>query len=130
VKKDNKNFDDLETEEVEGQINSFLQKLLELEEEKDDEEVEYDEYEKVKKQLENYLTDAWLAIPKENGTLEIHDMNTCSNEKFFEWLCYVWPPCKTMNHKPEHYDKPEYRQGALATIVGYHRVAKFSKVGL
>lgn len=123
-------FDDLDMEEVEGKVTQVPVEQVEELEEEDIIEIEaeppepVDEWEACLYRMEKHLNKSWIAIPRGNK-LEILDIKTCSDEKFFEWLCYIWPPCKSMNHKPSTYSEYKYRDNALVNIANYYSAIKF-----
>jgi hypothetical protein len=70
----------------------------------------------------------WIAIPREGGKkVEVFDIESCDNDKFFEWLMYIWPLCKDMKHVAEDYNKVSYKIAAVKNVFFLHQKAKFPK---
>lgn len=74
--------------------------------------------------------ETWICIPEVvegKVVLREGEIHECNSEFFFQWLCYAWAPSASMNHKPEDYDEPEYRERAHRSVCNIHKLCRIDQ---
>lgn len=88
------------------------------------------EYDEIVYRLGKYCEKTWICSPcivEENekgeitGKILCQELSKASSRDFFNWVCYVWPPAKTLNHIPEDYDSFDVRFKTFINLVAIHK---------
>jgi hypothetical protein len=100
---------------------------------------EEEEWEACLQRLTKCQSKTWICVPAVTRTIhseeprltvKIQELENCNPTTFFEWICYVYPYAKTMQHTPEDYDKYKDRMAAWTAVLSHLKQLKFPASGL
>jgi len=123
---------DFEMEDIQGEVTDENEVIVVLEppQEPNNEETEWD---KCVARLEKHCEKTWVCVPyrhlahSERRQWVIADIETCSGELFFIWLCHIFPVAKTLKHKPADYDILDHRHKAFYNVINQLKMLEFPK---
>jgi hypothetical protein len=79
---------------------------------------EEEEWQETLKRLNDATKYTWFCVPNEDGTIEIGEVSTASNELFVRWANYIWP-LDAEKRKPEMFNTPALKEKAIFNILQY-----------